>query len=345
MTMTRTNSSAFTSLLITLIYICTSCADAPPPVVPVAEASTIIKEEQVVQDQVYSNGTDVELNTADNLRLYGSIFKNENLTGQLPGAVIISAPDGSDSASVRYLANQLSARGIICISFAPRGAQGTGTHASEGIKQGHNYEWQKDDATLALKKLLKDQNINPLNIGFIGFDQAAELALFAAAGTNQPAFVVAGSLPLIDPDQKVARGHNSSLKQNLALVQQEFLDKKIDFPTLFQKQQDIIGGPIEANRVPMTADDTYWIWFNSWKNICAKEMLQKLHGPALFLYGKQDPFKATEAEDQADNNIKGPQADITAIQTTEENNLIEAYLKQQLTDKTIATIATWIQSQ
>ncbi len=324
-------------LFLTLL---SSCGEAPTAVAPPKEASTVLKEEGVAQDVEYSKGQEIEISTSDNFRLKGNIYSPEGTTGILPGAIIIGAPDGSDTSSVHYLATQLSARGIVCLTFFPRG-----TGFSAGLKQANNYEWQKDDASAAVKHLLKDQRVDPLNFGFIGMDEGAELALFAAAGNNQRCFLISGSLPLIEASEKVTRGFNNNVKASLAVAQQEYRQGKIDFPALVKKQQELLVGQGEGYRIPMTADDTYWTWFDSWKNFDTKALLGKLHGPALFIYGTADNFKADDAEDIISDKTSGAQREAISVQSPTDGNLVDAYRNKQMTDKTLAVMASFMQAQ
>lgn len=318
-----------------------SCKSDTPPQSSLAP-ETILKDQGVEQNLVLPNGTEVQIPTADNLKLYGNFYKNDDFTGQLPGAVIIGSADGYDTSSTRYLASMLASRGIVCLTFYPRGVVGSSANISGGQLQGHSYEWQKDDALAAMKELLKDKSVDPLRVGFIGMDEGAELALLASCSYSKPSFCITGSLPIIGAAEKLTRGFNDPIKNELAGLQAQYRDGKMDFVTLQSKQAALASNNrLRSYRLPLTTDDGYWQWFDSWRSIGSVALLPKLHGPTLMLFGAlengmQEAAKesASDLHDELEGNI--------VVQTTDDTKLTEAYHKLAISDKTIGVIASFM---
>jgi dipeptidyl aminopeptidase/acylaminoacyl peptidase len=144
----------------------------------------------VAQDMSFSNG---------DTRLMGTVYLPEN-GDHLPAVVALhGASDATRSAALyRHLREGLPAMGIAVLIYDRRGSG-----ESSGSRSSVDYETLADDAIAGQNALAKLPRIDPKKIGFWGLSQGGWLAVLAASRSENAAFAVSVSAPLVTPEKQM----------------------------------------------------------------------------------------------------------------------------------------------
>lgn len=327
------------ALLFLIALVAHSCGDSKPTNEELTAEQKKKELEKVEAVATYATGQEIDYRTADQLTMKATVYKPASLDGNYPTVVILPSPTGLDTASQKYLATEFANRGIVALVI-----HGRGTPPSTGTTQSYPYDSQKEDALLAYNELLKDKNVNQANMGFVGFADAAELAVYCAAASTKSAFVVAGSFRPLTAEQKLNSANWQSISPELAKSQMDFLSKKIDWNQYEAIQKKLSPNADGALRQPTSADDTYWSWLQSWQAMEAFNLPTKMKARGLFLYGSND-VPATENVDNAIDNAEkmGSKAKLE-LRKMAGADLVSQYRKQQLSADVLDNIADWIKS-
>jgi len=144
----------------------------------------------VAQDLQFSNGSTT---------LSGTLYLPEQ-GNHLPAVVALhGASDATrDSALFRHLREGLPAMGFAVLIYDRRGSG-----KSSGSLRNIDYETLADDAIAGQRALAKVARIDPDKIGFWGLSQGGWLAILAAGRSQNAAFAIAVSAPLVTPEQQM----------------------------------------------------------------------------------------------------------------------------------------------
>ena len=118
----------------------------------------------------------------------------------LPAVVALHGASNAtrNSAIFRHLREGLPALGIAVLIYDRRGSG-----ASSGSLSGVDYETLADDAIAAQRALASLPRIDPKRIGFWGLSQGGWLAILAAGRSENAAFAVSVSAPLVTPEEQM----------------------------------------------------------------------------------------------------------------------------------------------
>jgi uncharacterized protein len=118
----------------------------------------------------------------------------------LPAIVVLHSAGAAtrESALYRHLREALPALGFAVLIYDRRGSG-----QSSGSLQSADYETLADDAVAGQHALAKLPRIDPARIGFWGLSQGGWLAVLAAGRSQDAAFAISVSAPLVTADEQM----------------------------------------------------------------------------------------------------------------------------------------------
>jgi pimeloyl-ACP methyl ester carboxylesterase len=123
-----------------------------------------------------------------------------NTGDRLPAVVVLHSAGAAtrEAALYRHLREGLPALGVAVLIYDRRGSG-----QSSGSLQGADHEMLADDAVAGQHALAKLSRIDPAKIGFWGLSQGGWLAVLAAGRSQDAAFAISISAPLVTADEQM----------------------------------------------------------------------------------------------------------------------------------------------
>lgn len=174
-------SQLFQGCLLVILLSSTGLAQLPPHSAPVPKV--------LQQDVQFDNGA---------AHLAGTLFLPE--TGERLPAIVALHGAGAptrDFRLYRHLEEALPAAGVAVLVFDRRGS-GSSTGSSDAP-----YSVLADDGIAGLHAIARNPRIDPHRVGFWGMSQGGWLSLLAAERSNDAAFAIAVSAPLVTPGEQM----------------------------------------------------------------------------------------------------------------------------------------------
>jgi hypothetical protein len=131
--------------------------------------------------------------------LVGTVYL-PSIGNHLPAVVVLHHAGAAtrEAALYRHLREGLPALGFAVLIYDRRGSG-----QSSGTLQGVGYETLADDAIAGQHALAKLSRIGPTKIGFWGLSQGGWLAVLAAGRSQDAAFAISVSAPLVTADEQM----------------------------------------------------------------------------------------------------------------------------------------------
>jgi pimeloyl-ACP methyl ester carboxylesterase len=146
---------------------------------------------QVISQEIqFANG---------DVHLVGTVYLPKN-GSHLPGVVVLhhAGVATREAELYRHLRVGLPTMGFAVLIYDRRGSGQSG-----GETQSADYETLADDAVAGQHALAKLSRIDPNNIGFWGLSQGGWLAVLAAGRSNDAAFAISVSAPLVTAEEQM----------------------------------------------------------------------------------------------------------------------------------------------
>jgi pimeloyl-ACP methyl ester carboxylesterase len=221
--------------------------------------------------------------------------------GRAPSSLVVVTHGASSplrsSPLYRHLKEMLPPLGIALFVYDRRGSGQSG-----GSGSGGDYALLADDAIAAIRTLAKDPRIDGRRMGVWGLSQGGWIALLAASRSNDIAFAVSASAPVVTPDVQMMFYSANVLRVN-GYPQSE-IDRMLATRKAVDDYMRGVGAQAEAQRLVNAAKTEPWFKYlymgetvrdravSGWRKEIEHDPLATLAAvnvPVLMLYGAADP--------------------------------------------------------
>jgi pimeloyl-ACP methyl ester carboxylesterase len=218
--------------------------------------------------------------------LAATVTKPPGLTAELPAVVFVAGPasEGRDQVVqgvpvVGLLAGAVADAGYFVVRYDPRG-----TGQSGGRSEYSGLAEYADDAIRIVAWLRRRDDVDDRRIAFIGYGEAAPIALYAAGRENRVKGLALVASPGVSGREYTLEQQDRALSQ-LGLsaevrAERRALQDRVNEATITGKGWD--GIPSEWQRRAETA------WFKSWLSFEPEEAFDRYEGPVLIIHGDLD---------------------------------------------------------
>lgn len=231
--------------------------------------------------------------------LIGTVYL-PSIGNRLPAVVVLHHAGAAtrEVALYRHLQEGLPALGFAVLIYDRRGSG-----QSSGSLQGIDYETLADDAIAGQHALAKLPRIDPAKIGFWGLSQGGWLAVLAAGRSQDAAFAISVSAPLVTADEQM-----QFATSNLLALRGY---SQLDVQEMLETRKAWIGYLRGTNSREAAADALGKAQFKPWFDLTYMPKVPDLRNdpamrrkmdddpvaavlkakvPLLFLYGGSDPW-------------------------------------------------------
>jgi pimeloyl-ACP methyl ester carboxylesterase len=232
------------------------------------------------------------------VELHGTLYLPE---GGAPASLVVVTHGASsplrNSPLYAHLKEMLPPLGIGVFVYDRRGSG-----QSKGSGSGGDYALLADDAIAAVRMLAKDPRIDRRRVGIWGLSQGGWIALLAASRSNDIAFAVSASAPVVTPDVQMMFFSANTMRVN-GYPQTE-IDQMLAMRKAVDDYMRGVGDRAEAQRLVDAARTKPWFKYlymgetvrdravSGWRKEIEHDPLATLAAvkvPTLVLYGAADP--------------------------------------------------------